>query len=112
MKKRLIIALLLLISLSTITLKPGIIISQFNINKIIIENNFLLSEKDIKKLLSPIYEKNLLFLRNKEIKKMIIQNNFIDSFNIKKIYPNTLKIHIFEKKPIAILHYKKKKIFY
>ena len=33
--------------------------------------------------------------------------SFIDSFNIKKIYPNTLKIEIFEKKPIAILINKK-----
>ncbi len=111
MKKRLIIALLLLISLSTITLKPGKIISKFNINNIIIENNFLLSEKDIKKLLSPIYEKNLLLLSNKEIEKIMIQNNLVESFKIKKKYPNTLKIQIFEKKPIAILFYKKKKFF-
>ena len=84
MKKRLIIALLLLISLSTITLKPGKIISKFNINNIIIENNFLLSEKDIKKLLYPIYEKNLLLLSNKEIEKIMIQNNLVESFKIKK----------------------------
>ncbi len=110
MRKRIIIALILLTSLTTITFKPRIITSKFYIKKIIIENNLLLSEKDIKKSLSSIYDKNLLFLKNKEIEEMIIQNSFIDSFNIKKKYPNTLKIKIFEKKPIAILFNQKKKI--
>ena len=41
----------------------------------------------------------------------MIQNNLVESFKIKKKYPNTLKIQIFEKKPIAILFYKKKKFF-
>ena len=36
----------------------------------------------------------------------------IESFKIKKIYPDTVKIEIFEKIPIAILHDKKKKYFY
>ncbi len=111
MRTRIIIALILLMSLTTITLKPRIIISKFNIKEIIIENNVLLSEKDIKKSLSSIYDKNLLFLKNKEIEEKIIQNSFIDSFNVKKKYPNTLKIKIFEKKPIAILFNQKKKFY-
>ena len=40
-----------------------------------------------------------------------MQNNFIEGFNIKKKYPNTLKIKIFEKKPIAILIVKKRKFY-
>ena len=84
MRTRIIIALILLTLLTTITLKPRIIISKFNIKEIIIENNVLLSEKDIKRSLSSIYDKNLLFLKNKEIEEKIIQNSFIDSFNIKK----------------------------
>ena len=40
-----------------------------------------------------------------------MQNSFVDSFNIKKKYPNTLQIKIVEKKPIAILQNKKKKYF-
>ena len=63
MRTRIIIALILLTSLTTITLKPRIIISKFNIKEIIIENNVLLSEKDIKRSLSSIYDKNLLFLK-------------------------------------------------
>lgn len=111
MKKRIIIALILLISLTTITSDQKIIFSIFALKKITIENNSLLKENDIKKSLEPIYDKNLLQLNNKEIKKILLQNSLIDSFKIKKKYPNTLKIEIFEKKPIAILFDKKQKFY-
>ena len=111
MKKRIIIALILLISLTTITSDQKIIFSIFSLKKITIENNSLLKENDIKKSLEPIYDKNLLQLNNKEIKKILLQNSLIDSFKIKKKYPNTLKIEIFEKKPIAILFDKKQKFY-
>jgi len=111
MKKRIIIALILLITLTTITSDQKIIFSIFSLKKITIENNYLLKENDIKKSLKPIYDKNLLQLNNKEIKKILLQNSLIDSFKIKKKYPNTLKIEIFEKKPIAILFDKKQKFY-
>ena len=62
-------------------------------------------------MLYPIYDKNLIFLKNSEIKKLLMQNSFVESFNIKKKYPNSLKIEIFEKKPIAILIDKKGKFY-
>jgi len=111
MKKRIIIALILLITLTTITSDQKIIFSIFSLKKITIENNYLLKENDIKKSLKPIYDKNLLLLNNKEIKKILLQNSLIDSFKIKKKYPNTLEIEIFEKKPIAILFDKKQKFY-
>ena len=111
MKKRIIIALILLISLTTITFDQKIIFSIFALKKITIENNSLLKKNDIKKSLEPIYDKNLLQLNNKEIKKILLQNSLIDSFKIKKKYPDTLKIEIFEKKPIAILFDKKQKFY-
>ena len=111
MKKRIIVALILLISLTTITSDQKIIFSIFSLKKITIENNSLLKENDIKKSLEPIYDKNLLQLNNKEIKKILLQNSLIDSFKIKKKYPDTLKIEIFEKKPIAILFDKKQKFY-
>ena len=111
MKKRLVIAISLLILLTTISSQQKFFISKFNLKKIIIENNFLLKDKDLKNLLAPIYGKNLLFLKNAEVKKALMKNNFIESFNIKKKYPSTLKIQIFEKKLIAILFDKKKKFY-
>ena len=40
-----------------------------------------------------------------------MQNTFIESYRIKKKYPSTLQIKIFEKEPIAILFNKKKKFY-
>ena len=111
MKRRTIIAVVLLILLTTITSQQKIVISKFNITTIKIENNFLLQKKDIKQLLLPIYNKNLIFLKNKEIEIALTQNSLVESFIIKKIYPNTLKIEIFEKKPIAILLNNKNKFY-
>ena len=111
MKKRTIIALAILILFTTITSKQKIVISKFNLKEIIIYNNSLIKDEDLKKLLMPIYNKNLLFLKNAEIKQLLFDESFIESFKIKKKYPETLKIEIFEKKPIAILLNKKGKFY-
>ncbi len=111
MKKRIVISFFLFILLTTINSKQNFIISKFDLKKITIENNLLLSDKDIKDLLSSAYNENLLFLDNDKIKKALMQNSFIESFNIKKKYPSTLKIKIIEKKPIAILLNQKKKFY-
>ena len=111
MSRRVIFALLLFILLTTVTFESKIFASKFNVKNIIIENNSLLKEKDIKILLTPIYQKNIIFLKNKDIQKALKKNNFIESFNVKKKYPSTLKIKIFEYEPIAILIDKKKKFY-
>jgi len=111
MKKRLIIALFLLILFTTINSQQRFIVSHFDLKTIEIENNFLLKDNDIKNLLISFYNKNLLLLNNNEVKKALMQNSLIESFNIKKKYPNTLKVKIFEKKPIAVLFDKKNKFY-
>ena len=111
MKRKTSIFIFILILLTTFNPKNKIIISKFNLQEIKIENNFLLHEDDVKKMLYPIYDKNLVFLKNSEIKKLLMQNSYVESFNIKKKYPNSLKIEIFEKKPIAILIDKKGKFY-
>tara|TARA_B100001063_G_C16746450_1_gene547809 strand:+ start:864 stop:1520 length:657 start_codon:yes stop_codon:yes gene_type:complete len=111
MKRRFIIALILFLSLSTIISQQKFTISKFDLKDIEIENNFLIKENDIKKLLASTYNRNLILLKNKEIEEFLVQISFIESFKIKKKYPSTLKIEIFEKKPIAILIDKKKKFY-
>ena len=86
MKNRTIFAVILLILLSTITIKDEINISKFDLKKINIENNFLIEEKEIRKLLDPIYNKNLIFLNNLEIKQLLMNNNFIKSFQAINIF--------------------------
>ena len=111
MKKRLVIALFLIILFTTINSQQRFITSQFDLKTIEIENNLLLKDKDIKNLLISFYNKNLVFLKNNEVKKALMQNSLIESFIIKKKYPNTLKLKIFEKKPIAVLFDKKNKFY-
>ncbi len=111
MKKKIVIGLSLFLLLTTITSQQKIIFSKFNLKEIILENNLLIKDKEIKKLLLPIYDTNLILLKNKDVERALLKNSFIDSFKLKKKYPNTLIIKIYEKKPIAILFYKKNKFY-
>ena len=111
MKKQILIGISLLILFSTIKLKQDYKIIKFNIIEINIENNSLIKNIELQNSLQSIYNKNLIFLKNSEIEEVLKQNSLIESFKIKKIYPSTLNIKIFEKKPFAILFQKKKKFY-
>ena len=111
MKKKIVIALILLIILSTYKPEKLFLSSKFKIEQIKIENNSILKERDIKKNLAHLYEKNIFIIDNQNILNILKKNTFIESFEIKKIYPNIIIIKIYEKKPIAILEYKKQKFY-
>ena len=112
MKKTLIGLIILFILLTTYTPNFNFIInSNLNIQKVKIENNSVIDSDKIKKKLSFLYEENLFFLNIDDIKENLKDEIFIESFSIKKIYPNKIKLIIVEKKPIAILHNKKKKFY-
>ena len=109
MRKRLLIALLLLLILSTYNSNTNTdFYSRFNINKILIENNYILSKSEVEKNLSFLKDKNLFLLTSKDIEEQIKKDSFIESISIRKIYPNQIKVKIFEKKPLVILQHKKK----
>ena len=80
MKKRLIFALLLLVLLSTYKPQKLFLSTQLNIDEIQIENNFILKDADIKKELNFLYQTNLFFLKNSEIKNILKKINFKKSF--------------------------------
>ena len=113
MKKRLIIGLLLLFLFSTYNIKVNkTFFSNLQIKKITIENNKIIKEEEIKEKLSFLYETNFFFLRTKNIEKKLKEIQFIESYQIKKIYPNNLRIKIIEKKPIAIIQRMKQKKYF
>ena len=62
--------------------------------------------------MSFLYEKNPAFISTNKIQEILTKIDFIESFEIKKIYPDKIKIKIFEKKPIVILQNKKEKKYY
>lgn len=113
MKKRLVIALALLVLFSTYKSQKFFLNNQLNIEEIEIKivNNFILKDENIKKELAFLYNMNLVFLKTFDVKEKLKKIDFIKSFEIKKIYPKKIIIKIYEKKPIAILEYKKKKFF-
>ena len=84
---------------------------KINIEEIEIENNSILTSDEIKKNLSFLYNKNLIFLKRIDIEHKLKNETFIQSFIVKKIYPNKVKIKIYEKKPIALLQEEKKKFY-
>ena len=78
MKKRLVIALTLLLLFSTYKPQNFSLTSRFNIIEIKIENNFLLKDKDIKKKLVFLYKKNIFFLKTSDIQKTLNEFIFLD----------------------------------
>ena len=85
MKKRFIIATILLVILSTYSPYEKLNIkSIFKIKKIIVENNYILKEEDIKNELSFLYDTNIFFITPLNIKDEISNNSFIESYEIKK----------------------------
>ena len=112
MKKRFSIALALLLILSTYKIQNNFnFISKFKTKNIIIENNCILENETIKKDLYYLYGTNLFLLKIDKIEEKLKQLDFVAGFEIKKIYPGSLSIKIFEKQPIVILYNKKGKFY-
>ncbi len=82
-----------------------------NIKIIIIEDNLVIKDNEIKQKLNFLYNENLLFLNKQKININLKKLPFVESVRIKKIYPNKIKLTIKEKKPIAILQKKKNKFY-
>ncbi len=113
MKKRLLIAIGLILILTTYKINLNFEIPlDSSVKQIIIKNNNIVKEEEIKKKLAFLYDSNIFSLKKKQIKQQLNEIDLIDSFEIKKIYPDKIIIKIYEKKPIAILQNKKEKKYF
>ena len=81
----------------------------FKIQNIIIVNNFLIKKSVINEKLVEIYNKNIFLIKRKDTEKLLKDIDFLKKIEVKKKYPNTLVVKIFETKPIAILFKSKTK---
>ena len=81
----------------------------FKIQKIEIINNHLIDESKITEKLSEIYDKNILFIARSDIERPLKSIDFLEKIEVKKKYPNTVIIKVYETKPIAILFKKNHK---
>ena len=83
----------------------------FPIQTIKIENTIALNIEEVYLALEFLKGESLFFLSKEKIKNSLVKFDFVSSFKVKKIYPNTIKILIIEKKPVAIFVQEKKKFF-
>ena len=83
--------------------------SFFEVKKIIILNNYLIDKKKIKKKLSKVYKKNIFSIKKEEIKNPLYDIDFLKKIEVKKKYPSTIIIKIYETEPTAILFKNKDK---
>ncbi len=59
----------------------------FKIEKIIISNNFLVKEKEIISKLKPLYKKNILLIKRKDVEESLKNINFLKKIEVKKNIP-------------------------
>jgi len=81
----------------------------FKIQNIEVQNNLLIESNEIKKRLKNIYKKNIFFISEKDIAEPISEIDFLEKAEVKKKYPNTIIIKVFETKPTAIIYKNKVK---
>ena len=65
----------------------------------------------VSKSLNSILFKNILFLKRNDLKKILNKNNLIEDFNIKKFYPNELRIYIKKTNFLAITNNNNNKFY-
>jgi len=69
----------------------------------------LIKSSEIKEKLSTIYNRNIFSIKKKDIEEPLKEINFLEKIEVKKKYPNTIVVKIFETKPVAILYKNKAK---
>ena len=116
MKKfyKIILLLIILIFLSTFNPKELDLTTEkntalFKIQNIEVKNNFLIKTTEIEEKLSNIYEKNIFFIKKKDLEKPLKEIDFLEKIEVKKKYPNTILLKIYETEALGIVFKNKKK---
>ena len=73
------------------------------IQNIEIINNHIINKNEIVEKLAHVYEKNILFIERNDLERPLKSIDFLEKIEVKKKYPNTIIIKVYETKPIAIL---------
>ena len=81
----------------------------FKIKQIEIVNNKIIESRDIFKRLEHLITKNIFFIKKADINEPLKKIEFLDKIEVKKKYPNTIIIKIYETEPIAIVFKNNKK---
>ena len=116
MKKiyRIVLLLIALIFVSTFNPKESAIIlkkkdSLFKIKNIEIQNNIKIKTQELQNKLKNLHKKNIFFIKKRDIEEPLKGIDFLNKIEVKKKYPDTIIINIFETKPVAIFFKNKTK---
>ena len=83
----------------------------FSIKEILIENEIATNLLELKSDMSFLMNSSLLFVNDEKILNIISKHEFITSIELEKKYPNSLKIKLIEKIPVATQIIDKKKFY-
>ena len=83
----------------------------FKIKNIEVINSNLINKDIITSKLDKIIHKNILTINKKDIEDPLANIDFLEKIQVKKKYPDTISIKVFETFPIAIIIKKEKKYF-
>ena len=116
MKKfyRIFLLLILLITLTTFTPSelntfPKKKNFLFKIKNVEIIENQIINKQEIKEKLTDVYGKNIFFVKKNDLEKSLKSIEFLQKIEVKKKYPNTIIIQIYETKPLGIFFKKNQK---
>lgn len=82
------------------------------ISKIEVVNTSLVKESEILERLGGLYNQNILTIKREDIEKPLDEVDFLEKIKVKKKYPNTIVIEVYETRPIAIIFKDKTKYLF
>ena len=100
-KKRIVILIILFFFLTTYNYNNNIIFPFFKIEQIEFRGDNLIEENIKSQIMKELKYKSLLFIKKNNFKNLISKSNWIESFKIKKSYPNKIIIILNELTPVA-----------
>lgn len=83
----------------------------FKIEKINVINTYIINESEIINKLKHLYGKNIITLNSFDVEKPLKSIDFINKIVVKKRYPETIIIEIYETVPVAIIYKNEIKYF-
>ena len=81
----------------------------FKIKNIKVTDNSIIKKSEIYEKLNHVYNKNIFLIKSDDIENPLKELNFFLRADVKKKYPDTIILKIFETKPIAVLFKDKNK---
>ena len=81
----------------------------FKIQNLEIIENQLINKQEIMEKLTDIYGKNIFFVKINDLENSLKSIEFLEKIEVKKKYPNTIIVKIYETKPLGIFFKKDQK---